>query len=109
MWGPKKHHLEQKKIFEKNAFFDPHLVQNAHKMAQNGVKWGGLRGQFWVFEDPRPFGTSKNVFLKKNFFFEENFFFENFFFAYFGPKGLRKISGLGPGGEFRRVLSGFVG
>ena len=95
MWGPTKHHLEQI-FFEKNVFFDPHLVQNAHKMAQNGVKWWGLGGQFWVFEDPRPFGTSNNVFLK-------NFF--EIFFAYFGPKGLGKILGLGPGGEFCRVLS----
>ena len=81
--------------------FDPKMDQNPHKMAQNGVKWGGgLGGQFWVFEASRPFGTSKNVILVK-------FFFENFF-AYFGPKGLRKISGLGPGGEFRQATSGSV-
>ena len=88
MWGPKKHHLEQKK-FEKNAFFDPHLVQNAHKMAQNGVKWGGLGGQFWVFEDPRPFGTSKNVFLKKKCFSQK-------VFCLFWPKRTEKNFGPGP-------------
>ena len=101
--GTQKTSFGAKFFFEKNAFFDPHLVQNAHKMAQNGVKWGGLGGQFWVFEDARPFGTSKNVFLKKKKIFEKKIF------AYFGPKGLRKISGLGPGGEFRRGTSGFVG
>ena len=63
--GTQKTSFGAKNCFSKKTrFFDPHLVQNAHKMAQNGVKWGGLGGQFWVFEDPRPFGTSKNVFLK---------------------------------------------
>ena len=82
-------------FLRKNAFFDPHLVQNAHKMAQNGVKWGGLGGQFWVFEDPRPFGTSKNVFLKKKFFFEKKIFL-----PILAQKDLEKFRAWAPVGNF---------
>ena len=52
-----------KKIFEKNAIFDPKIGLFAHKMGRHGVHWG-LQGQFWVFEGPRPFG-SLNIFPQK--------------------------------------------
>ena len=57
-----------KNFFEKNTFFGPKLGQIPHKMGQNGTSRGGLGGQFWVFEAPRPFGTpKKSIWSKKNF------------------------------------------
>ena len=84
--GTDKNDLERTKFFEENAFFfDPKIGLFAHKLGQNGVHWGGLQGQFSVFEGPGPFGSRNNANKK---------IFGKKILAIFGPKG--KFLGLPP-------------
>ena len=53
---------------------------------------GGIQGQFSGFEGPRPFGSQNNA--KKS---------GKKFLAYFGQKGVRKISGLGPKKKWTKI------
>ena len=77
----------KKIFFEKNAFFDPKIGLFCPQIVPKWGPLGGLQGQFWVFEGPRPFGSRNNANKKK---------FEKFFWPFLAPKGLRKISGLAP-------------
>ena len=58
IWSQKK--------FETNAFLAPKLAFLPTKWAKMGST-GGLQGQFWVSEGPRPFGARNNakIFGKK--------------------------------------------
>ena len=73
-------------FFEKNAFFDPKIGLFPHKLGQIGVHWGVYRVNFGFLRVPDPLGVE---------IMQKKIFFGNFL-AFFGPKGLRKISGLGP-------------
>ena len=72
-------------FFEKNAFFDPKLAQNAHKMGQNGVHWGVYRVNFGFSRVPDPLGVE---IMQTNFFGKP-------FWPILAQKGLGKISGRG--------------
>ena len=72
----------KKIFFEKNVFFDPKIGLFAHKLGQNGV----YRVNFGFLRVPDPLGAE---IMQKKICFEK-------ILAYFGPKGLRKISGLAP-------------
>ena len=63
-------------FLRKTRFFDPKLAQNAHKMGPNGVHWGGggTKGQFWVFEAPRPSGNRLKMIWSKIFFLRKTRF-----------------------------------
>ena len=101
-------------ISYKNTFlrkmrgFDPKVGLFAHKLSQNGVHWGGLQGQCWGFEGPRPFGSRNNA-NKKN--LEKNFrlFWPKRTWKIFGPapppKNMLKIGPQGPS----RVLGAIFG
>ena len=54
-------------------------------MGQNAVQWGVYRVNFGFLRVPDPSGVE----IKQKKILEK-------ILAYFGPKGLRKISGLGP-------------
>ena len=63
------------------AVFESHFGHFVCKMGQNGVIWVNLR--FLRVPDPSGIEIMQ-------------IFFEKTFLAYFGPKGLRKISGPAP-------------
>ena len=78
--------LYNKTLLRKTRFFYPKIGLFAHKLGQNGVHWGVYRVNFGFLRVPDPL----RVEIMQKEFFEKNIL------AYFGPKGLRKISGLPP-------------
>ena len=74
--------------------FDPKTGLFAHKLGQNGVHRGIERVNFGFLRVPDPLGVEimqKKISEKK--------------LAFFGPKGLRKISGLPPPPKYRPQLN----
>ena len=65
-------------FFEKNAFFWSQIGPNPTQNGPKGDLQGGLGGQFWVFEAPRPFGTPKKINLEQKKICEKNVFFGRF-------------------------------
>ena len=62
------------KQFLRRTHFSSQIGPNPTQNGPKGDLQGGLGGQFWVFEAPRPFGTPKKINLEQNFFVKKNFF-----------------------------------
>ena len=83
----------------KRVAWRPEVPEHAQMGSIGG---GGIKGQFWVFEGPRPSGTQNKMILSKNIFEKKACFF-----TLNWPKMPTKWAQIGSIGGYKGSIFGF--